>query len=162
MNKCPDDCPIPGARSFSQPEGTGSLRVLILGEALGEAEAADGLPFRPYAPAGSLLERAIRRSSFTRDQFVLWNVVPVQPPKNWLEGAPWEAAAVAWGLPMLRKVIDDYKPAVFWRWETWRSGRLLGSLALVLIGASLLGASLAYLLWAASTHLSSGAAPCPS
>ena len=111
MNKCPDDCPIPGARSFSQPEGTGSLRVLILGEALGEAEAADGLPFRPYAPAGSLLERAIRRSSFTRDQFVLWNVVPVQPPKNWLEGAPWEAAAVAWGLPMLRKVIDAYKPA---------------------------------------------------
>lgn len=107
----PSDCPIPGARSFSQPEGTGALKVLILGEALGDAEACDGLPFRPYAPAGSLLERAITRSGFAREQFVLWNVVPVQPPKNYLEGAPYEAAACAWGEPYLRKVIDDYQPS---------------------------------------------------
>lgn len=110
MLSTPPDCPIPGARSFSAPEGKGSLGVLILGESLGDSEAADGLPFRPHAQAGSLLERAIRRSGFTREQFVLWNVVPVQPPHNYLEGAPYEAAAVAWGTQYLRKVIDDYKP----------------------------------------------------
>jgi len=107
---CPSDCPIPGARGYSAPEGTGSLGVLILGEALGDSESADGLPFRPYAPAGAVLERAIRRCGYHRDQFVLWNVVPVQPPKNWLEGAPWEAAGVAWGLPQIRRVIADFQP----------------------------------------------------
>ena len=105
----PSDCPIPGACGWqAAPEGTGALRVLILGDALGDAEAVDGLPFRPYAPAGSLLERAITRCGFAREQFVVWNVVPTQPPHNWLEGAPWEAVAVAWGMPMLEKVIHDY------------------------------------------------------
>jgi uracil-DNA glycosylase family 4 len=106
----PSDCPIPGARGFSAPSGTGSLKVLILGEALGESEAHEGRAFVEYAPAGSLLERAITRSGFSREQFVLWNVVPVQPPRNHLEGTPYEHAAVAWGLPLLRKVIDDYQP----------------------------------------------------
>lgn len=112
MLATPSDCPIPGARGFSQPEGTGALRVLILGEALGDAEVIDGLPFRPYAPAGSLLERAIARAGFSREQFVLWNVVPVQPPRNHLEGAAYEAAAIAWGEQYLRKVMDDYQPGV--------------------------------------------------
>jgi len=103
-------CPIPGSRGSCAPEGTGSLGVLILGEACGEHEAEAGLPFRPHAPAGSILERAIRRCGFTREQFVLWNVVPTHPPKNWLDGAPYEAAAIAWGRPMLEKVINDYKP----------------------------------------------------
>src|SRR5262249_54420149 len=106
----PSDCPIPRATGFSQPEGKGTLGVLILGEALGEAEARDGLPFRPYAPAGSILDRAIRRSGFARDQFVLWNVVPVRPPNNWLEKAPWEAPAITWGVSHLKRVIHDYRP----------------------------------------------------
>jgi uracil-DNA glycosylase family 4 len=104
----PSDCPIPGARGFQLPVGSGALRVLLLGEALGEAEAWEGKPFVEYAPAGSLLERAITRSGFSREQFVLHNVVPTQPPKNHLEGAPYEAAAVEWGRPMLEKVIHDY------------------------------------------------------
>jgi uracil-DNA glycosylase family 4 len=106
------DCPIPGARGASQPEGLGTNGVLILGEALGDAEREDSLPFRPYAPAGSVLERAIRRSGFSRDQFAIWNVVPVQPPNNWLEGAPYEAAAVAWGLSLLPEIIDSFRPRV--------------------------------------------------
>ena len=110
MLQTPSDCPVPGARGFSQPSGSGSLKVLILGEALGDAEAYESRPFVEYAPAGSLLERAITRSGFSREQFVLWNVVPVQPPHNYLEGAPYEHAAVAWGEPLLRKVIDDYQP----------------------------------------------------
>ena len=103
-------CPILGARGTLRPEGSGSLGVLILGEAMGEHEANDGLPFRPYAPAGSVLERAIRRGGMSRDQFVVWNVVPTQPPKNWLESAPWEAEAIAWGMTFLDDIVARYKP----------------------------------------------------
>ena len=105
----PSECPIPNAKGFCEPEGMGSNGVLILGEALGDAEAKDSLPFRPYAPAGALLERAIRKCGFSRTQFVLWNVVPVQPPHNYLEGAPYEGEAIAWGMPMLQEVIERYK-----------------------------------------------------
>lgn len=112
MKPSPPDCPIPGASGFCAPEGTGANGVLILGESLGEAEVEDGLPFRPYAAAGSVLERAIRRCGMDRSQFVIYNVVPVRPPKNWLEGAPWEAEAVAWGKSFLEEVIREYKPKV--------------------------------------------------
>lgn len=109
---CPSDCPIPGAYGFQHPDGLGTSRVLILGEAMGSSEAAQGRGFVQSAEAGSVLAMAIRRSGFTRDQFILWNVVPTQPPKNWLEGAPWEAEAIAWGRPYLLDVIERYKPAV--------------------------------------------------
>lgn len=105
-----DHCPIPNAKGTLTPEGTGANKVLLLGEALGEAEAMDGLPFRPYAPAGSVLERAIRRAGYNRDQFVVWNVVPTQPPKNWLDGAPYEVDAIEWGRPYLEQVIERYQP----------------------------------------------------
>lgn len=104
------ECPIPGAKSWSDPEGTGSIGVLILGEALGDSEARDHLPFRPYAPAGSVLERAIRRAGYTRDQFVIHNVVPVQPPHNYLEGAPYETEAIEWGKELLVGALAKYQP----------------------------------------------------
>lgn len=103
-------CPIPGAVSYCDPEGSGSLGVLILGESCGENEAKDHLPFRPYAAAGSILERAIRRCGYNRSQFVLFNVCPVQPPNNWMDGAPWEREAIVWGQEILKGVIARYKP----------------------------------------------------
>jgi uracil-DNA glycosylase family 4 len=81
-------------------------------EALGDHEAEDGLPMRPHAPAGSVLERAIRRCGLDRSQFAIWNIVPVQPPNNWLEGAPYEAAAIAWGLTFLPAIVARFKPRV--------------------------------------------------
>lgn len=104
------NCPIPGATSYCDPEGTGSNGVLILGEACGESEAKDHLPFRPYAPAGSVLERAIRRCGYNREQFVVFNVCPVQPPKNFLEGAAWETEAIEWGKEILTGLVQKYKP----------------------------------------------------
>ena len=103
-------CPIPGAQSWCDPEGTGSNGVLILGEACGDAEARDHLPFRPYAPSGSILERAIKRCGYNRNQFVLFNVCPVQPPHNYLEGAAYEGEAIAWGREILVGVVEKYKP----------------------------------------------------
>lgn len=106
----PSDCPIPGSEGFAAPEGTCANGVLILGEALGEAEAHDSLPFRPYAQSGAVLQRALNKCGFRREQFLIHNVVPVRPPNNWLEGAPWEHKAVAWGTDKLREVIHEYKP----------------------------------------------------
>jgi len=105
------DCPIPGARGVGKTEGTGSNGVLILGESLGKDEVADGgLPFRPHGQSGSVLERAIRRIGCTRDQFVLWNAVPTQPPGNKLAKTKYEAEAIAWGREQLEEQISKFKP----------------------------------------------------
>jgi uracil-DNA glycosylase len=48
---------------------------MIVGEASGESEAREQLPFRPYAPAGSLLERTIKRMSMDRAQFAITNAL---------------------------------------------------------------------------------------
>jgi len=127
------DCPIPGAWGSLKPEGTGTNGVMILGEAMGEEEAKDSLPFRPHAQAGSVLERAIRRAGFQREQFVLWNVVPTHPPKDYLVGAPYEQAAIEWGQQALLETVARYKPrvilalgAIATRTATGLQGRKLG------------------------------------
>jgi uracil-DNA glycosylase family 4 len=111
MQNPPSDCPIIGAHGFSIPEGTSALRVLILGDCCDESDAYAGKAFAEYGRAGSLLERAIRRCGYDRQQFVLHNVVPTQPPNNKLEGAPYEHVAVEWGRPTLERVIHDYAPS---------------------------------------------------
>src|ERR1022692_1071793 len=106
-----DGCPFPWVgKRVTMPEGTGAIGVLIGGEAPGDMENAIGTPFAKGAPAGSVLERAIRKCGFSREQFVLWNACPVQPPHNYLEGAPYEAAAIAWGRDWLERVVTEYKP----------------------------------------------------
>jgi uracil-DNA glycosylase family 4 len=93
-----------------QPQGTGANGVLILGEAPGEKEDWIGYPFYEGAPAGAVLERAIRRVGTERQSFVLTNTVPYRPPNNWLEGAPWRHEAVAVTEPILAATIDKFKP----------------------------------------------------
>jgi uracil-DNA glycosylase family 4 len=79
---------------------------------MGRWEVEDGLPFRPGAPAGSVLERAIRRCGYSRNQFVLWNIVPAHPPNDHLEGASYEAEAIQWGLSYLDEIIGRFSPRV--------------------------------------------------
>lgn len=97
---------------FSRPEGTGANGVLVMGEGLGFNEAKDGLPFRPYAEAGSVLERGFKRSGFDREQFRLFNTVNCHPPKDWLIGAPWELGAIEHCKVHTRQVIEEMKPKV--------------------------------------------------
>jgi uracil-DNA glycosylase family 4 len=97
---------------FGRPEGTGTNGVLIVGEALGASEAADSLPFRPYAASGAILERALRKSGLDRQAFVLFNVVNCQPPGNKLEGKHYEAGAVEHCRQHLAQVITQYRPSV--------------------------------------------------
>lgn len=104
-------CPLEfTGQGFLQPEGQGTLGVLILGEAAGEAEAASSLPFRPYAASGSILERAIKRCGYTREQFVVHNTVNCRPPSNKLDGCSYERASVRQCAQYLRRVMDRFRP----------------------------------------------------
>jgi uracil-DNA glycosylase family 4 len=95
---------------FSRVEGTGANGVMIVAEASGEMEARDQLPLRPYAPAGSLLERSFRRMGMDRAQFSITNVQRCRPRNNWLEGAPWEHSAINHCRPNLDAAIAQHHP----------------------------------------------------
>jgi DNA polymerase len=86
-------CPLfDRGNSFADLEG--SARIAIVGEALGHEEAIDRLPFRPHAPAGSVLTKAIRDIGRSRSDFRILNVIQCQPPRNELRGADYEQAAI--------------------------------------------------------------------
>lgn len=99
-------------RPRMNPEGDGSLGVLFMGEALGEHEELDRLPFRPQAPAGSLLTRALRRANIPRERLTLSNIVWWRPPDNKLSGKPWEHDAIEHSRPLNDKLIEERKPKV--------------------------------------------------
>ena len=66
--------------------------VLLMGEALGEDEAAQGLPF--VGRAGFKLTRLIEWAGFDRAKFGIINAVWCRPPGNRLEGEAYESGAV--------------------------------------------------------------------
>lgn len=104
-------CPLYGdAKGFSKNEGSGTNKVLIIGEALGHNERADGLPFRPFAQAGSLLERAFKRCGFSREQFHLTNICRCQPPEDFLAGARYEFEAIQHCRQYLEETLRTFHP----------------------------------------------------
>lgn len=106
-----DGCSIKShGNDFSRIEGTGSNGVLVVAEASGEAEQRDCLPLRPYAPAGSLYERSLRRMGLDRMMFSTTNVVRCRPRNNWLEGSPHEYAAINHCRPNLDMAIAERCP----------------------------------------------------
>lgn len=95
---------------FSAVEGAGSLGVMLVGEASGEHEQREGLPFRPGAPAGGVLTRILRNMGLSREQFAITNVLRCRPRNNWLEKAPWEYQALMHCRPNLEQAILERKP----------------------------------------------------
>lgn len=95
-----------GAVRIIQPEGSGACGVCLMGEAGGAQEQADGLPFRPYAEAGSVLQAALRPIGVHRSNYLITNTVWWQPKNNWLAGAPWEKDAQAFCRPWNREIIQ--------------------------------------------------------
>ncbi len=100
------------ALGFMSPEGNGSSGVLVIAEALGEREAADGLPLRPNAPAGSVFAGIIRRiAGLDRSNLLLSNTIWCRPGiKNWLDGAPYEPSAIEHCQQYNRKLVADRRP----------------------------------------------------
>ena len=95
---------------FIATEGAGTFGVLAFGEAGGSSERSDGLPFRPFAEAGSVLERTFRRLGYDRQQFALGNIVNCQPPRNYLDGAPWEYEAINACRIHRDRMVQRYQP----------------------------------------------------
>jgi len=74
-------------------EGTGKCGVALVGEAAGNHEQKEGLPFRPWAEAGAVLANAIRQIGLPREGYLITNTVWWQPHNNDLAGQPWEEEA---------------------------------------------------------------------
>lgn len=84
--------------------------MMIIGEASGEHEAREGRPFIEWAPSGSILEKAIKLSGSTRDDFWLTNIIRCRPPNNFLAGAEYERASIDHCNQYLRRAIDELRP----------------------------------------------------
>jgi len=95
---------------FMSPDGEGTRGVLLVGEALGKEEAAEGRPF--VGPAGRVLNDCIARAGFERTDFHIANAVWCQPPHNDITG-PYatEALAHCW-LHHLSPTIRRLNPQV--------------------------------------------------
>jgi len=109
-----EGCPLNNiAEGFSQPEGTGSIPLLIVGESLGYNEMLEGLPFRPNAPAGSILHRIIQdRAKFSRSQLLFWNICGCHPPGDKLANTSYEYEASQHCRVHFDRVVQKYRPRV--------------------------------------------------
>lgn len=95
---------------FSRIEGKGTSGVMIIGEASGEEEDREALPFRPHAPSGGMLEKAIKLSGMNRQDFWLTNIIRCRPPGNRLAKAEYERAAIDHCRQNLNRAIEELKP----------------------------------------------------
>jgi DNA polymerase len=86
--------------------GTGSSRLMFVGEGPGADEDAQGFPF--VGKAGQLLDRMIAAMGFGRDEVYVANIVKCRPPNN-RKPEPEEMAAC---LPYLAEQIELIAPEV--------------------------------------------------
>ncbi len=104
---------LEGFGGFVPPYGSGTSKVMIVGEAPGELEGKTGIPFHPKAPAGSTLDRLMRRAGVDREQFTLINSVWTRPPNNYLDGSRIEGEAIAAYAPFRDRAFEMFRPKVF-------------------------------------------------
>src|SRR3990167_7932969 len=91
--------------SFARTDGTGSNGVALVGEALGESEALAGRPFQ--GEAGMMLNRILHRGGLERKAFLITNTINCHPPNNYLDGAPYEAEAIAHCRRFLDQTLEE-------------------------------------------------------
>lgn len=95
---------------MAHAEGTANNGVMLVGEALGEEEEKVGKPFQ--GKAGHKLTGMLARRGLRRDQFAIDNTIRCRPPKNKLEGQPYESAVVGHCAPNLDGSIARIRPRV--------------------------------------------------
>src|SRR5579859_5401437 len=86
--------------------GSGDNGVLVVAEAAGETEAAQGLPLA--GKAGFYLWRELKKIGIEREGFRVHNALSCRPPNNELRGMPYEAEAIAHCSPLLNATIADH------------------------------------------------------
>ena len=96
----------PGRTQTVFARGTGSSRLMFVGEGPGADEDAQGFPF--VGKAGQLLDRMIAAMGFSRDEVYVANIVKCRPPNN-RKPEPEEMAAC---IPYLAEQIELVAPEV--------------------------------------------------
>jgi uracil-DNA glycosylase family 4 len=86
-------------------DGSGRNGVLLVGEALGEAEAWKGRPFQ--GKAGLALAQMFQRVGLNREDFLIDNVIRCRPPDNKLNGEVYEQEVVFKCRPHLDGSLGD-------------------------------------------------------
>ncbi len=86
--------------------GTGSSRLMFVGEGPGADEDIQGFPF--VGKAGQLLDKMIQAMGFSRDEVYVANIVKCRPPNN-RKPEPEEMAAC---MPYLAEQIELVAPEV--------------------------------------------------
>ena len=84
--------------------GSGTARLLLIGEAPGADEDRSGIPF--VGRSGQLLEKMLKAIGFDRNECFITNVLPWGPPGN---RTPTEGE-IAVCLPFLKRQIDLVSP----------------------------------------------------
>jgi len=79
-------CPLHATRkNFVFGSGDPSAKLVVVGEAPGEEEDLQGLPF--VGTAGKLLTKILAAVNFNRDEVYIANVLKCRPPKNRMPAA---------------------------------------------------------------------------
>jgi DNA polymerase len=100
------ECRLGGTRnSFVFGSGNPKADILIIGEAPGADEDAQGLPF--VGAAGKLLTKILEAIDLSRDEVYIANIIKCRPPEN---RRP-EKDEIAQCEPYLQKQIELIKPA---------------------------------------------------
>lgn len=114
----PDSCigcplyTINEGRGFTSLEGYGESGLVVVAEAAGENEREDGLPLRPYAASGGLVQRALNELGINRQSTTLTNCIRCQPPGNELYGQPWTYTALDHCSRYLDGVMAQRRPTM--------------------------------------------------
>lgn len=98
-------CRLHESRTRAVPgEGRSDARIVLVGEAPGRSEDAQGRPF--VGPAGRVLDAALRSAGLTRNAVFITNVVKCRPSANRLP----RKDEIESCLPYLRSQIETVRP----------------------------------------------------
>jgi DNA polymerase len=98
-------CPLGSIRTRAVPGvGNPRARLLLIGEAPGAQEDAQGIPF--VGPAGQLLTTALKQAGMDRSEVFIANVLKCRPPNN-RDPLPDEIECCR---PFLHRQIDAISP----------------------------------------------------
>lgn len=85
-------------------------QLAIIGEALGQQEELNGVPFYQNAPAGWMFSEICRNVGIQRETCFISNVVPIRPPNNDLDRLSELGLSVSAFLPSLKARLERVKP----------------------------------------------------
>lgn len=104
---CPLSCsPLGSMMGFVPASGSGDNGVLVVLEAAGEHEVAEGIP--TVGKAGYFMWQNLKRVGIEREGFRIHNVVSCRPPDNKLANMPYEAKAIEHCEPNLDTTIHAH------------------------------------------------------